>query len=128
MPHTRSTAEEELSDAGAPALANAAGSIGKEAKLLLHPDRPIETDTFGQRVLAQTHPTGARNGSSANTTLPGADAELQELIRFSPFLDLSSPMTPYEWLKCLLVVRQAVDINNRRALALTIMQARLGAS
>ena len=98
---------EDLSDTGAPALANAAGSIGEEAKQLLQPDRPIETNTNGQRVLAKTFPSGIGNGSSANTTLPGADAELQELMRDSPFLDLSSPMTPYEWLKCLLMVRLA---------------------
>ena len=98
---------EDLSDAGAPALANAAGSMGEEAKLLLQPDRPIETDTNGQRVLRMTAPSGIGNGSSATTTLPGADAELQELMCNSPFLDLSSPMTPYEWLKCLLMVRLA---------------------
>ncbi len=116
MPQTRSMAE-NLSDAGAPALANAAGSMGEEAKLLLQPDRPIETDTNGQRVPAKTHPSGIVNGSSANTTLPGADAELQELMRNSPFLDLSSPMTPYEWLKCLLMVRQATFIIQPRAMA-----------
>lgn len=104
---------ENLSDAGA----NAAGSMGEEAKLLLQPDRPIETDTNGQRVPAMTHPSGIVNGSSANTTLPGADAELQELMRNSPFLDLSSPMTPYEWLKCLLMVRQATFIIQPRAMA-----------
>lgn len=116
MPQTRSMAE-NLSDAGTPALANAAGSIGEETKLLLQPDRPIETDTNGQRVLAKTHRSGAGNSSSANTTLPGADAELQELMRNSPFLDLSSPMTPYEWLKCLLMVRQAPLRIYQRAVA-----------
>ena len=126
MPQTRSMAE-SLSDAGAPALANAAGSIGEEAKLLLQPDRPIETNTNGQRVLAETHPPGAGNGSSTNTTLPGADAELQELMRDSPFLDLSSPMTPYEWLKCLLMVRQAPLINIEGLWPPAVMQARLGA-
>ena len=116
MPQTRSMTE-DLSDAGAPALANAAGSMGKEAKLLLQPDRPIETDTNGQRVLAKTSPSGIGNGSSATTTLPGADAELQGLMRNSPFLDLSSPMTPYEWLKCLLMVRPATFIKQQGAMA-----------
>ena len=111
MPQTRSMAE-NLSEADAPALANAAGSMGEEAKLLLQPDRPIETDTNGKRLLAETDSSGAGNGFSANTTLPGADAGLQELMRNSPLLDLSSPLTPYEWLKCLLMVRQATVIKS----------------
>ena len=36
---------------------------------------------------------------------PGSEPELQEAIRDSPFLDLSSPMTPYEWLKIPIMVR-----------------------
>ena len=36
---------------------------------------------------------------------PRAEPDLAELTRDSPFLDLDSPMTPYEWFKAVLMVR-----------------------
>ena len=87
-----------------PALASAITSIEGESKVLLQPDWPIDTDTRGQRVAGNTglHENGT--STAAVNTLPGADQELQSLLQDSPFLDLSSPMTPYEWVKCVVMV------------------------
>ena len=87
-----------------PALADAITSVEGEAKVLLEPDQPIDTDIRSQRVAESTglHENG-RTGAGVNT-LPGADPELQSLMHNSPFLDLSSPMTPYEWFKFFVMV------------------------
>ena len=87
-----------------PALASAINAMEGEAKVLLHPDRPIDTDTSGQRVGegAGLHANG--RSDAGVKTLPGADPDLQALLHGSPFLDLSSPMTPYEWFKFFVMV------------------------
>lgn len=104
MPETRSMMAKTANGAETPALASAVSSIEDEARVLLQPGRPIDTDTRGQRVA--TNPVQHVNGrnGAAIETLPGADPELQRLLHDSPFLDLSSPMTPYEWFKFLAMV------------------------
>lgn len=99
MPETRSMVAKSANGAETPALASAVGSIGAEAKVLLQPDRPINTDTRGQHVATDVSHHENGEGAAAVKTLPGADPELQSLMHDSPFLDLSSPMTPYEWFK-----------------------------
>ncbi len=87
-----------------PALADAITSIEGETKVLLEPGQPIDTDTRSQRVAESTGlQENGRTGAGVNT-LPGADPELQKLLHDSPFLDLSSPMTPYEWFKFFVMV------------------------
>ena len=74
-----------------PTLASAVSAIEDEAKVLMQPDRPIDTDTRGQRVAENTGPHETGRSAVAVKTLPGADPELQSLLNNSPFLDLSSP-------------------------------------
>ena len=118
MPETRSMRADSVNGAQTPALASAVSSIEDETKVLLHPDRPIDTDTRGQRVA--THAVQHENGISmaASKTLPGEDPELQSLLRDSPFLDLNSPMTPYEWFKFVAMVS---GLNDSRHLLLHVL-------
>ena len=43
---------------------------------------------------------------SGPAQLPEKDMDLDDIIRESPFLDLSSPMTGYEWFKAVVMVRE----------------------
>jgi hypothetical protein len=101
--------------------ANAAEHIKEEAQALLEPERPVQMSDAaqlnGKSGFSSSRAT--ENGSSAAplaladrggaSQLPGSEPHLQELLRESPFLDLSSPMTPYEWLKFFVMVRQEVS-------------------
>ena len=105
MPETRSKVSKSVNGDGTPALATAVDNMRGEAKALLQPDRPIETDTSKQRVTGRTAVQANGTSSPAVAAPPGADPVLQELLHDSPFLDLSSPMTPYEWFKFFAMVR-----------------------
>ncbi len=104
MSETRSKVSDHANGDGTTALATAVDNIRNEAELLLQPDRPIETDTSKQRVTAGTAVQANGTSFPAVAILPGADPKLQELLHYSPFLDLSSPMTPYEWFKFFVMV------------------------
>lgn len=96
-------------------LSKAAQEYVNDPNALLRSDGPVQL-AKGDQSNGVSHPTGKASrafeldasGKAANTqpgTPPGSDAELQELIKDSPFLDFDSPMTPYEWLKFVVMVR-----------------------
>ena len=49
--------------------------------------------------------------------LPESQPELEEIIRGSPFLDLSSPMTRWEWFKLFAMVRCFPSVHDHAALS-----------
>ena len=105
MPETRSKVSNSVDGDGTPALATAVDNMRGEGMVLLQPDRPIETDTSKQRLTGRTAVQANGTSSPAVPPPPGADPDLQGLLHDSPFLDLSSPMTPYEWFKFFAMVK-----------------------
>jgi hypothetical protein len=67
------------------------------------PRTPLNADIISP--VAASPGASLRGCQVGSSHLPGAEPELQDIIRDSPFLDLSSPMTAYEWLKMVIMVR-----------------------
>lgn len=93
------------------ASCNAADGLKNEATTLLEPGRLADGDfTNGVSGHAAAAPIVSNSDASNKVAherapnTPGSDLELQELIKDSPFLDLNSPMTPYEWFKFVIMV------------------------
>lgn len=109
MPETRSMASKSSANgADTSALTEAASAIGSEAKVLLQPDGPIDLYTS---AASETLQQGNASKASAGFNLPGAEPQLQDLLHDSPFLDLDSPMTPYEWFKFVVMVSILVALS-----------------
>ena len=96
-------------------LSKAAQDIASKSNALLKPDAPVQVASGGQSN-GVSHPASKASRSfqldaSGKATSaqpespPGSDADLQELLKDSPFLDFNSPMTPYEWFKFVVMVR-----------------------
>lgn len=100
-----------------PTLVKAAEDVAGETETLLEPDKPLLLGDDGQTTGAAGHATNGSavpqpdpSSTSASAQVekhPGADLQLQDLIRDSPFLDFDSPMTPYEWFKFVVMVISA---------------------
>lgn len=95
----------------ASASCNGADGLANGATKTLQPDRLAGGDfSNGVSVHAAAAPNVSRIDSSSKVvdenaaSLPGSKVELQEVIKDSPFLDFSSPMTPYEWFKFVVMV------------------------
>ena len=93
---------------------SAAEGLENEATTLLEPGR-LSNGGFSNGVsdhasiVSRPDPSSnIADGKAAS--LPGSDLELQGLIKDSPFLDLNSPMTPYEWFKFVVMVKPSASL------------------
>lgn len=110
---------------------SAAGTIGQTTASTLQGSTPTPaTQEWEQAWESTGRSAGAHSAAELNTVAPvkapttpeqpddlrsapavpatRAEPDLAELTRNSPFLDLDSPMTPFEWLKAVLMVRTRV--------------------
>lgn len=108
-----------------------AGTVGQTTASTLQGSTPTPATQEWERAWEGTgRPAGAHPAAELNTGAPvkapttpeqpddlrsapakpatRAEPDLAELTCESPFLDLDSPMTPYEWLKAVLMVRARV--------------------
>lgn len=109
----------DVAEHSAPTWTNRHIGVGKPAELDTQqipstdgapgPMTPLNSDVAAPLIDSRSSSLrGCQTGASlSNGALlpPGSEPELQDAIRDSPFLDLSSPMTPYEWLKIPIMVQ-----------------------
>lgn len=98
-----------------PSLAMAAKDIAIETETLLEPEKPVQMSSAeplngtknhaeSSAKFGQAMSSSSKVAASQISQTHGSDPHLEQLIKDSPFLDVSYPMTPYEWFKFVVMV------------------------